>query len=43
MESILSQVLNLKDMVSNVFIYKAGAMSGPTREASTDDLITVCR
>lgn len=43
MESLLNQVLNPKDMVSNDFIYKAGAMNRPTREASADDLITLCR
>lgn len=41
MEFILSQQLNLKDKVSNVFIYKMGAIKGPTRKANTEAHITV--
>lgn len=41
MESILSQLLNLKDIVSIVLTYKMGAIKRPTRKADAEDYIAL--
>lgn len=41
MELILSQLLNLKDMVSDVFAYKMGAMKWPTRKGNSENHIAL--
>lgn len=42
-ESTLSQLLNLKDIVSIILTYKMGAIKRPTRKANAVDYIALCR